>query len=64
MGLGDDRKLTEVVVIVNRNGDGPPGDRTLFLSVRFERLPWLRELSTSPRRGSARAPARALLGGC
>jgi cyclic beta-1,2-glucan synthetase len=40
--------LTEVVVLVSRVGDGEPAVGTVSLDSRFERLPPLRKLSTSP----------------
>jgi cyclic beta-1,2-glucan synthetase len=38
---------TEVVVLVRRDGDGEAAAGTVFLDVRFDRLPALRKLSTS-----------------
>jgi len=40
--------VTEVVVLVNRSGGGEPVEGSLYLDLRFERLPLLRKLSTFP----------------
>jgi cyclic beta-1,2-glucan synthetase len=40
--------LTEVVVLVNHTGDVATATGTVDLDIRFERLPWLRKLSTYP----------------
>jgi cyclic beta-1,2-glucan synthetase len=40
--------VTEVVFLVNRTGGSEPVEGTLYLDLRFERLPLLRKLSTFP----------------
>jgi cyclic beta-1,2-glucan synthetase len=41
-------KVTEVVVLVNRAGGSEPAEGTLYVDLRFQRLPWLQKLSTFP----------------
>src|SRR5205814_447912 len=51
--------LTEVVFLVNRAGGSEPVEGTLYLDLRFQRLPSLQKLSTYP---AARIGGTLLIG--